>query len=136
MKTSTLQSLVATQAKIIRGLSDAVAEYVKSAQQMTKIGEKAYAIADYKEANFFRTKLAQAVANQKELKAELAGNNSLARIRAKGVRAFGADKEAVLFTPSITSVEIESALDEVIAIKYPKKADSRTADHPSFKKAA
>jgi hypothetical protein len=132
MKNSTLQSLMALNAKLITDTEGRIDSYLVSARAELQLGEKAFAIEDYKEANVYRKVLAKLVKNQKELKAAMAENNTVSRIRAKGVRMFGAELEAEMSAPLVTSVEVEAALDEALALKFPPKADTRQADHPSF----
>ena len=136
MNTSTLQSMMALNSLMISSLELTIKSYLNSARAAKKIGEKAFAIEDYKQADFFRKKLATRVACQVAMKADMEEINTTARIRAKGVRLFGAEQEAILAAPSITSVEIEAAMDEALAVKFPPKADTRPADHPSFAKKA
>lgn len=135
MNNANLQSLMSLNSAMITILEETLKEFLRSAKINVQIDEKAFAIEDYKQAEFYRKKLAIRVRCQHALKAAMAENNNTARIRAKGVRMFGAEQEAILATPSVTSVEIEAALDEALAIKFPKKADTRPADHPSFLKA-
>lgn len=134
MKNSTLQSQISFNAVVIKAAEETIQHYLDSAKFLNAIGEKAFAIADYKEAGKFRVILAKRVAAQIDMKAEMAFNNQIARIEAKKTKLFGAATEGQ--SPEHLAIEVESALDELIAIKYPAKADSRPADHPSFKKAA
>lgn len=134
MKTATLQSLLALNSMMITALEATVKDLYDSARGMKAKGEIAYAIEDYKLASFYRKKLAIRVASQKELKAAITENNTKARIKAKVVRMFGKEVHDGAFAPRITSVEIEAALDELLAIKFPKKADTRPANHKSFQK--
>lgn len=136
MKNASIQSLLATNAAMISVYHDVIGAFLDSARMSTKAGEKAFAIEDYKQADKNRIKLAKLVRAQNDLKAAMAHNNAVTRIKAKGVRMFGArEASEMMAAPIITNVEIEAALDEALAIKFPPKADTRPADHPSFKAA-
>lgn len=134
MKNSTLQSQISFNAVVIKAAEETIQHYLDSAKFLNAVGEKAFAIADYKEAGKFRAILAKRVAAQIDMKAEMAFNNQKARIEAKKTRLFGA--VPAVNSPEHIAYEVESVLDDLIANQFPAKADTRPADHPSFKKAA
>lgn len=134
MKNATLQALMADNALIITNAHRTIKDCINDAKLFALIGEKAFSVAAYKEADKFRALVAKRVVSQVAMKTEMAYNNTVARIEAKKSKLFGA--APLVFSPEVISVDMEAALDEMMAEKFPAKADTRPADHPSFTKAA
>lgn len=124
MQTTYLQSLIATNAASIRFAEINIVLDLDEARDYAKNDEKAYSIDSYKMANRGRTKLAKLVAIQRALKADLRANLCNARIDRKIVKL---QTVGFVYEPPgvLTSFEIEQALDQLIDVFVPKKADSR-----------
>lgn len=128
MHTTNLQTLLANNAKQITMRHAILGLHLADAKYYAASGEKAYAVEAYKKADKQRPKLAKLVALQRTIKAAIADNARDLRIRAKVARLVA---KAGFVSPvpevELTSREVEAALDDLIAVFIPKKADSRVA---------
>ncbi len=135
MNYGTIKKMLNTNAAAINLQAEVVDEFKESARWCRKNGEHAFAVEEMLNVVRNQKKLRKLEDFQRQLKAEIAAVIKLGRIEAKKVRFFGVDLLATMearVVPLHTSDEIESAFDELLSIKFPKKVDSRPSDHPSL----
>lgn len=127
MNANQLQAMLAVNAARITTIHGDIEDFITAAQDWAAAGEKAYAIEVGIEVVRTRRKLGKAVRLQQAMKIELLAIHRDARIVRK--TTFLQGTVGFQFVPSsvLTSVEIESDLDDLIELLVPKKADSRAA---------
>jgi hypothetical protein len=135
MQSTYLQAMIAINAARIADAEILIASDKDHAMYMKEIGEIAFSIEAQRQVSRNRAKLRKAVEMQRAMKADLEHIFRTGRIEAK-VALLGRHGIIVGSFGGRTSFEVESSLDNAIAVVVPRKADSRPADHKSFMKVA
>lgn len=125
MQATYIQKLIRINATAIARKEAMIALYRQDARRFAKAGEKAYAIADNKVADKLTRALTKLVDIQRVLKTELATIHRFARIERKIAEIKKAVPNFQCLGDDLTSREFEAALDQIIDIVVPKKADTR-----------